>query len=196
MTRLTRNAASSALALLVAGVGGCMSNAPQPANSTAVSEDSAVFAAVVRVVVDSARSRVFVDPRPIEHVDSERFQPPTRDTAADRVVLPRQGALRQLGVGEGKLAIPPDCWSVLSPPDENGDAHKSGCPKQPRLIAALSVPRPLKMEPAGLGDYRAVREAEMLLGPAGMNIITYEYILVRKGTAWSLVKREPRLIME
>jgi hypothetical protein len=186
-----------ALVLLGSALGGCASVAPRPVDAPSSSEDSAVFAAVVRVILDSAHAPVFVDPQPIAHVDSERFELPVREAVAQRVIAARRRTLKQLGLAEAKLTVPTDCRGVLAPPDPNGDAHKSGCPKEPRLIAAVSIPRLVSQtQVGGLGDYRAVREAEMFLGPAGLNIKAFEYLLARKGAAWSLVKREKTMIME
>jgi hypothetical protein len=182
---------------MISGVVGCASSAPQLSGSSANSGDSAVFTTVVRVVVDSARWPVSVDPRPIANVDSERFALPTRETVEDRVVSARQRALKQLGVAEAEFVIPRNCWSILSPPDQNGDDHKSGCPNDPKLIVSISLPRSnSELAPAGLRDYRAVRVPEMFVSPGGFNIIVYAYIFTRSGKGWSLLKREPTLIME
>lgn len=158
--------------------------------------DTSLFAAVVRVIGDSTKLPLVVDPRPL------RAEPPVNVTGpgtwADvlsAVLMERRHSLDRLGVQSGSADIPNDCASTQTP-DPTGTARRS-CRKQLALVVAVGLPRSSsEFAPAGLGSYSAVRVPEMTVGPGGWSVLSYEYIMQQNLNGWRLVMRRPVMSTE
>jgi hypothetical protein len=158
--------------------------------------DTSLFAAVVRVIGDSSKLPLVVDPRPL------RAEPPVDVTGpgtwADvlpAVLIERRYSLDRLAVRSGSADIPSGCASTQTP-DPSG-TERRGCPKQLALVAAVGLPRgSSEFAPAGLSAYAAVRVPEMTVGPGGWSVSSYEYIMQRDPNGWRLVMRRAVMFTE
>jgi len=176
---------------------GCAHARPVTAAPTGVdglSGDTALFAAVVRVSIDSNRFHlpIRVDPRPLK-AGTDLATPESRVVVSADVVERRRLVLARMGVPMGDADPPPHCESNLSP-HVTSEATK-GCPKRAALIVELSLGRRTSQwAPPGTTDYVAIRVPELTLGPGGWSATSYEDIMIRRGGGWALVRR--RAVMD
>jgi hypothetical protein len=82
--------------------------------------DTSLFAAVVRMVADSAKEPLRVDPRLIGADPLELAAPSTRGVATPEIIETRRRTIERLGVTVGSSDLPRKCSSVLSAGDEDG----------------------------------------------------------------------------
>lgn len=190
MNALREGPTVACLALTVTVLLACRVSSPVAASPALVSDDTAIFSAVVGVARDSASrkgSPAFeVDPRPlrsdtsIRRLDKDVFVPVGTKTVAARVRV-----IDRLGIARGVAELPARCVSVSLP--VSADIDRSGCPRAQLRIAALTLPMP-----APISTPRAsmlVHTIEMALGPLGWSIESYNYIMRPEGGTWLLWKR-------
>ena len=89
--------------------------------------DTSLFAAVARVIADSARLPLAIDPRPLLANEVDITGPGVWAAVPASVVEERRRTLKTLGILVGDADIPPNCLSTLSP-DETGQEKRGRTP--------------------------------------------------------------------
>jgi hypothetical protein len=173
-----------------------------------ITEDTALFAAVLGSVTASVKIPIEADPRPAVEIQAVR----TSSTAAivdalgamrhKRREIPaavldgRRATLRQLGITEADSTTWKGCSGVLTPLPYKDVTR---CPPRNFLVATVGLPRPgdegLPFEGAtgeflrGGKNVRFVRALLTHLGPDGFNMEEYWYMFEMAGGHWRLVKK-------
>ena len=175
-------------------VAACDGRTLQVARATDLDADSALFAAVVRVIADSASLPIRVDPRVGgQAVDDEGW--PQGWVDAPGVVEMRRRVLSAQGVASGPADIPKGCVGATAL-DPNNDRHR-GCPREYSIMVVIALPRSTSpYAPANLRSYQAFRTREVRIGPDGFNDLSVEYIFASRHRGWMLAKREPLVVAE
>jgi hypothetical protein len=179
--------------------------APVSAQDTAhlSARDMALFSVVVRAVRSDARAyRVIVDPRPlpadsryvaITHANFARIPP--------AVLQARERAIRAEQVEPGDAVALGDnatCPGVFVFPERPGDDPHARCPKQPRYVVVIGLPRAgtARLPTGEVYDrsrklaaegHWAVRVVATVVGPAGWNQTEYDYVMKKEDARWTLV---------
>jgi hypothetical protein len=163
--------------------------------------DSALFRAVVLAIADTVKEDLRIDPmllRGDSAVHLALAEDRLHDTPGN--LLMRRGVLRALAIPEGDVLTRIACAGVMVPDWPVGSERHRECPVQPYSVVAIGEPRAEPSETAGRAASETTRVNVRVLvyrfGHAGLSLISYDYILARIGTTWTLKGRIVRVIHE
>lgn len=164
---------------------GCTERSLSVGNEANAESDTALFAAVVRAIADSASFPLRMDPRIIG--PAEFGTGPDAWVNAPAVVAVRRQVLASHGVATGSIDVPANCdGSINTAP--GGDFR--GCPREPVEVVSVGLPRSKSSHaPAQLRSYQAFRTRQLYIGGGGYYIENYEYVLAMTTLGWKLVSR-------
>lgn len=182
---------------------GCATGRP-PAQITGTAgssaNDPALFGAVVRVIADSTRMPLRVDPRPLKAdpmiTDAD---PSAYADVPPSIVQARTMALKQLHISQTADATRGRCLGTSIPPLPGARVDEKAlyCPAQNVAVAAIGLARPggayytygVDQRAEGLkqGDW-VVRVVLTTLTPYGSNENSYDYVMHRDHGLWHFVK--------
>lgn len=152
--------------------------------------DTTLFFAVARAIQDSAKYPLEIDPRPLDTADVNVPSASHRSPISPGELRARETSLRRLGIPSAAADLPRRCASVRT--ETEGD-NKAECPRTSSTIAEIGLARTKSFyAPATVANYRAVRAPQLTIGPDGVIVEIWEYILVATPQGgWMLVWAEP-----
>lgn len=174
-----------------AALSACVHGALPRANApSAVAADTSLFAAIIKSIADSTALPLRIDARPLLAGRTDALRG-NWATVSSAVIDERRQSVARLKVREGSVDIPDRCGGVLLP---DIPSEKSGCPKTLEVWAAVALPTPLG-EPARR-DSASVKVPITTIGPRGFSTVAYDYVTVRRGTSWLVLRRSPVGVVE
>jgi hypothetical protein len=184
MTTITTRAAQY-VALVAIASSSAMSQAP------ARDRDSSVFVAVARsVVTDTAFTplgAVQVDPRPALDDNRSDSGPTQFAPMLSHRVKRRRDALRALDIPIGDSTRPRYCAGIMIP--NSPKTYHKGCPKKPRQVVSIGVPRDSVGGTVVEGKLLLVTRVVLAyIGPAGVSYLSFDYALEPTASGWKVTK--------